>query len=39
MALEELKLRIENKNMIKHSLAVEAIMRKLAIHLNEHESM
>ena len=39
MALEELKLRIENKNMIKHSLAVEAIMRKLAIHFNEHESM
>ncbi|NLX63607.1 MAG: HDIG domain-containing protein [Clostridiaceae bacterium] len=39
MALEELKLRIENKNTIKHSLAVEAIMRKLAIHFNEHEKM
>jgi len=39
MALEELKLRIENENTIKHSLAVEAIMRKLAIHFNEHEKM
>ena len=38
-ALEELKLRIENKNTIKHSLAVEAIMRKLAIHFNEHENL
>lgn len=38
-ALEELKLRIENKNTIKHSLAVEAIMRKLAIQFNEHESL
>ncbi len=38
-ALEELKLRIENKNTIKHSLAVEAIMRKLAIYFNEHETL
>ncbi len=36
-ALEELKLRIENKNTLKHSLAVEAIMRKLAILFNEYE--
>jgi len=39
MALEELKLRIENNSTIIHSLAVEAIMRKLAIHFNEHENM
>jgi len=26
-ALEELKARIENENLIKHSLAVEAIMK------------
>jgi len=32
-ALEELKARITNKNMIKHSLAVEAIMRELATML------
>lgn len=38
-ALEELKLRIENENMIKHSLAVEAIMRKLALHFNEYENL
>ncbi len=38
-ALEELKLRLENKNTIKHSLAVEAIMRKLAIRFNEHECL
>jgi len=38
-ALEELMLRIENENMIKHSLAVEAIMRKLARHFNEHENL
>lgn len=34
---EELKLRIENKNTIKHSLAVEAIMRKLAKYFNKDE--
>lgn len=38
-AMEELLLRIENENMIKHSLAVEAIMRKLASHFNEDENM
>lgn len=34
-ALKELTLRIESKDNIKHSLAVEAIMRKLAEYLNE----
>lgn len=38
-AMEELKLRIENENIIKHSLAVEAIMRKLAIHFNEYVNL
>lgn len=38
-AMEELLLRIENENIIRHSLAVEAIMRKLARHFNEHESL
>jgi putative nucleotidyltransferase with HDIG domain len=34
-ALEELEARVENKNLIKHCLAVEAIMRKLAAFLHE----
>lgn len=34
-ALEELKLRMTNENLIKHSLAVEAIMRELAIYFKE----
>jgi len=34
-AFEELLLRLENKETIKHSLAVEAIMKKLAEHFNE----
>lgn len=34
-ALEELKLRIENENLIKHSLAVEAIMRNLAEYFHD----
>ncbi|MCX7922143.1 MAG: HDIG domain-containing protein [Clostridia bacterium] len=34
-ALEELKLRLTNKNLIKHSLAVEAIMKALAEHFKE----
>lgn len=34
-AFEELLLRLENKEVIKHSLAVEAIMNKLAEHFNE----
>lgn len=38
-ALEELKLRNESDDIIKHSLAVEAIMRKLATLLNEHENL
>ena len=38
-AMEELLLRIENKNTIKHSLAVEAIMRKLAILFNEYANL
>jgi putative nucleotidyltransferase with HDIG domain len=38
-ALEELKLRIENENTLKHSFAVEAIMRKLATLFNEHENL
>lgn len=38
-ALEQLLLRIENENLIKHSLAVEAIMRKLARHFSEYENL
>ncbi|MCX7773326.1 MAG: HDIG domain-containing protein [Clostridia bacterium] len=34
-AFEELKLRIENPNLIKHSLSVEAIMRKLADYFHD----
>jgi putative nucleotidyltransferase with HDIG domain len=34
-ALEELKARIENENLIKHSLAVEAIMKDLAFYFKE----
>ncbi len=34
-ALEELRLRLENKNLIKHSFAVEAIMRKLAEYFHD----
>lgn len=34
-AMEELRLRIENENLIKHSLAVESIMRKLAQYFHE----
>lgn len=34
-AFEELTGRLTNKNLIKHSLAVEAIMRKLAGHFGE----
>lgn len=35
IALEALTLRLENENLIKHSLAVEAIMGKLADYLHE----
>lgn len=38
-ALEHLKLRNESEDIIKHSLLVEAIMRKLALALNEHEHL
>lgn len=34
-AIEELKVRIKNPNMIKHSLAVEAVMKGLAEYFNE----
>lgn len=34
-AFEELSVRLENKELIKHSLAVEAIMRKLAVYMQE----
>jgi len=34
-ALEELKLRLENDENLKHSLAAEAIMRKLAEYFRE----
>ena len=34
-AFEELSVRVEDNNLIKHSLAVEAIMRKLAANLQE----
>jgi len=38
-ALEALQLRIENKNLIKHSLAVEAIMRRLASFFHEDQEL
>jgi len=34
-AYEELAVRLETKNLVKHSLAVEAIMRKLAEYFHE----
>lgn len=34
-ALDELNVRLTNKNLIKHSLAVEAIMHDLAVRLHE----
>lgn len=34
-AYEELTVRLETKNLIKHSLAVEEIMKKLAVHFLE----
>ncbi len=36
-AVTELNARLKTKNLIKHSLAVEAIMRRLALHLGENE--
>jgi len=38
-ALAELKARLSNKNLIKHSLAVEAIMRDLAALLRDNVEM
>ena len=38
-AYEELCVRLTNKNLIKHSLAVEAIMRELAVHLKSDPEM
>ena len=34
-AFEELKLRIESQDIIRHCLAVEAIMKSLAKHFHE----
>lgn len=34
-ALAEVKARVENKNLLKHMLAVEAIMRELAVYFGE----
>ena len=36
-ALESIKVNVSNQNMVKHMLAVEAIMRTLARHLGEDE--
>ncbi len=36
-ALESIKANVENKNLIKHMLATEAIMRALARHLGQDE--
>ena len=38
-ALDELKARITNNNLIKHSLAVEAIMRELAVLLRDNSEL
>lgn len=35
LALQEVQNRIKNKNLIKHSLAVEAIMQELAEHFGQ----
>jgi len=37
-ALSSIKANVENEDMIKHMLAVEAIMKALAIHLDEDEN-
>ena len=37
-ALESVKENVENKNLIKHMLATEAIMRTLAVRLGEDEN-
>ena len=38
-ALNLVKSKVKGKNLVKHMLAVEAIMRRLAQHLNEDEKM
>ncbi|MFA5166315.1 MAG: HD domain-containing protein [Candidatus Paceibacterota bacterium] len=38
IALDLLNSKLQNKNLIKHSLAVEAAMKALAIHFDENES-
>jgi putative nucleotidyltransferase with HDIG domain len=37
-ALQLLNSKLENKNLIKHSLAVEAAMKALALHFGENEN-
>lgn len=36
-ALAEVKRHVQNRNLLKHMLAVEAIMRELALHFHEDE--
>jgi putative nucleotidyltransferase with HDIG domain len=38
-ALNLIKSKVKGKNLVKHMLAVEAIMRRLAQHFNEDEKM
>jgi putative nucleotidyltransferase with HDIG domain len=38
-ALDLVKSKVKGKNLVKHMLAVEAIMRRVARHLNEDEQM
>jgi len=38
-ALNLVKSKVKGKNLVKHMLAVEAIMRRVAQHLNEDEKM
>ena len=39
LAWEELNLRVESPSLLRHSLAVEAIMHRLAIHLDEEPAL
>jgi putative nucleotidyltransferase with HDIG domain len=38
-ALDLVRSRVENKNLVKHMLATEAVMRRLAQHLGEDENL
>ena len=38
-ALLLVKEQVKNKNLIKHMLAAEAVMRRLAVHLNQDEEL